>query len=77
MGILLAYGFVGPLATLLEQRLHESSKPLHCIKITLIASLAGYPPATSIEFGRKVLFAIERPNFSEIDEQIRSLKNKK
>ena len=77
LGILLSYGFVGPLSGLLEQKLHESSKPLNCIKITLIASLAGYPPSTAIEFGRKVLFAIERPSFSEIEEQIRGLKAKK
>ena len=76
LGILLAYGFVGPISGLLEQKLHESSKPLHCIKITLIASLTGYPPATAIEFGRKVLFAIERPSFKEVDEHIRSLRKK-
>lgn len=77
LGILLAYGFVGPISGLLEQKLHESSKPLHCIKITLIASLTGYPPATAIEFGRKVLFSIERPSFREVDEHIRALRGKK
>lgn len=76
LGILLAYGFVGPISGLLEQKQHESSKPLHCIKITLIASLTGYPPATAIEFGRKVLFTIERPSFKEVDEHIRSLRKK-
>jgi len=42
LGILLAYGFVGPLASLLEQKLVESSKMFECIKVTLLASLNGY-----------------------------------
>ncbi len=76
LGILLAYGFVTPLSSLVEHKLHESSKPMHCIKVTLIASLSGYPPALAIEFGRKVLFSTERPSFVEIDDEIRQSKAK-
>ena len=76
LGILLAYGFVGPLASLAEQKLHESVKPFHCIKVTLIASLNDYPPALAVEFGRKVLFSTERPSFSEVDGEIRQAKSK-
>jgi chemotaxis protein MotA len=76
LGILLAYGFVAPLSSLTEQKLHEASKPLHCIKVTLIASLNGYPPALAIEFGRKVLFSTERPSFTEVDDEIRQSKSK-
>ena len=45
LGILLSYGFVGPLAGLLEQKVDESTKELQCIKVTLLASLHGYAPA--------------------------------
>ncbi|MGZ8316174.1 MAG: flagellar motor stator protein MotA, partial [Telluria sp.] len=45
LGILLAYGFVSPLASLLEQKLEESSKMYQCVKVTLLASLNGYAPA--------------------------------
>ena len=76
LGILLAYGFVAPLASLSEQKLHESSKPLHCIKVTLIASMNGYPPPLAVEFGRKVLFSSERPTFTEFDDAIRQSKTK-
>src|SRR3954466_12968873 len=48
LGILLAYGFVGPLALLLEQRANESSKILQCVKVTLLATLNGYAPAIAI-----------------------------
>jgi len=76
LGILLAYGFVTPLASLAEQKLHEASKPYHVIKVTLIASMNNYPPALAVEFGRKVLFSTERPTFNEIDEEIRESKTK-
>jgi chemotaxis protein MotA len=76
LGILLAYGFVGPLSTLLEQKLHESSKVFQCVKVTLLASLNGYAPALAVEFGRKVLFSTERPSFAELEEHIKQSKSK-
>jgi chemotaxis protein MotA len=76
LGILLAYGFVGPLASLLEQKLDESSKAFQCVKVTLLASLNGYAPALSVEFGRKVLYSTERPTFSELEEHIKQSKSK-
>ena len=76
LGILLAYGFVGPLSGLLEQKLHEGSKIYQCIKVTLLASLNGYAPALSVEFGRKVLFSTERPSFGELEEHIKQAKSK-
>lgn len=76
LGILLAYGFVGPLASLLEQKLHESSKIFQCVKVTLLASLNGYAPALAVEFGRKVLFSTERPTFSELEDHVKQAKSK-
>lgn len=76
LGILLAYGFVGPLATTLEHKLDESGKMYECIKVTLLASLNGYAPQVAIEFGRKVLFSTERPSFSELEEEIKQRKSK-
>ena len=76
LGILLAYGFVGPLASRLEQRLHESGKLLECIKVTLLANLNGYAPALAVEFGRKVLFSTERPSFIELEKHVKQSKAK-
>ncbi|MES2933708.1 MAG: flagellar motor stator protein MotA [Pseudomonadota bacterium] len=76
LGILLAYGFVSPISSVLEQKLHESSKVFQCIKVTLLASLNGYAPALAVEFGRKVLFSTERPSFSELEEHIKQSKSK-
>jgi chemotaxis protein MotA len=76
LGILLGYGFVGPLATLLEHRLDESSKLLQCIKVTLLASLNGYAPQVAVEFGRKVLYSTERPSFMELEEHVKQAKSR-
>lgn len=71
LGILLAYGFVGPLATQLEQKAEEGTKIFNVIKVTLLANLNGYAPAMAVEFGRKVLTSAERPNFAELEEYVK------
>jgi len=71
LGILLAYGFVGPLATLLEQKAEEGTKMLQTIKVTLLANLNGYAPAMAVEFGRKVLNSTERPGFLELETHVK------
>ncbi|MFA5242783.1 MAG: flagellar motor stator protein MotA [Sulfuricella sp.] len=76
LGILLAYGFVGPVSTLLENKLQESSKVFECIKVTLLASLNGYAPQVAVEFGRKVLYSTERPSFLELEEHVKQSKGK-
>jgi len=74
LGILLAYAFVTPLASVLEQKLEESTKMFQCVKVTLLASLNGYAPALAVEFGRKVLYSTERPTFAELEEHIKKKK---
>lgn len=71
LGILLAYGFVAPMAQVIDQRNDAAVKILECIKATLLANLNGYPPPLAVEFGRKVLFATERPSFIELEEHVR------
>jgi len=71
LGILLAYGFVGPLANLLDQKAEESTKMFQTIKVTLLANLNGYAPAMAVEFGRKVLLSTERPGFVELEEHVK------
>lgn len=76
LGILLAYGFVSPLGSVLEQKLEESTKMFQTVKVTLLASLNGYAPALAVEFGRKVLYSTERPTFAELEEHIKKSKSK-
>jgi chemotaxis protein MotA len=71
LGILLSYGFIGPLAGLLEQKVDESTKELNCVKATLLANLQGYAPALAVEFGRKILYSTERPTFIELEKHVK------
>ncbi|GAB3667491.1 flagellar motor stator protein MotA [Ramlibacter alkalitolerans] len=74
LGILLAYGFVTPLAQLANQKVDESTKELQCVKATLLASVQGYAPVVALEFGRKVLYSTERPGFSELEGHVKGRK---
>ncbi|MCM0044494.1 MAG: flagellar motor stator protein MotA [Burkholderiaceae bacterium] len=76
LGILIAYGFIAPLSSLLEQKADEATKMLQCIKATLLASFSGCAPALAVEFGRKVLYSSERPAFAELEEHLRNAKSK-
>ncbi len=75
LGILLAYGFVSPLASRVEHQVAETVKMYQCIKVTLLASLNGYAPLVAVEFGRKVLYSSERPSFLELDDHVREVKS--
>lgn len=74
LGILMAYGFVSPLAQLALQKCDEATKELQCVKTTLLASVQGYAPAVALEFGRKVLYSTERPGFSELEDHVKGRK---
>jgi chemotaxis protein MotA len=74
LGILLSYGFIGPLSGVLDQKLKEEEKIFECIKVTLLASLNGYAPALAVEFGRKVLYSTERPGFLELEAHVKGRK---
>ena len=74
LGVLLAYGFVAPLAATVERRSISSVKVLECIKVTLLASMNGYPPQLAVEFGRKVLYSHLRPSFMELEDHVRQVR---
>jgi chemotaxis protein MotA len=74
LGILISYGFISPLATQIEQKVEEGSKIFQVVKVVLLASMNGYAPQIAVEFGRKVLFATDRPTFIELEQEIKSRK---
>ena len=72
LGILFAYGFIGPFSTYLEHKNREEAHFYECIKACLVASMNGVPPQIAVEFGRKVLYHSVRPSFKELEEQYRA-----
>ena len=71
LGILLGYGFVGPLAASMQHRAHEEGKAFEIIKMALVSSLRGYPPTVAVEFARKLLFSDVRPAFADLEAHLR------
>lgn len=74
LGILLGYGFVGPVASAMATRSNEDGKPFDLVKIALLASVRGYPPPVAIEFARKQLFSDIRPSFSDLETELKGAK---
>lgn len=72
LGILLGYGFIGPLGAALNHQAREETKFLECIKVCILATLNGYTPQVAVEFGRKVLYSTERPGFLELEEHVKN-----
>lgn len=75
LGILLGYGFIGPVATAMEQRSNQMQLMLQSIKATILASLHNNPPIIAVEFGRKVLFSAQRPSFAQLNDEIKNVKH--
>jgi len=70
LGVLLAYGFIGPLGNALKGYADADTKYYACMKAALVAHMQGYAPAISIEFARKLLFSNERPTFTELEDAV-------
>lgn len=74
MGVLLAYGFVLPLATNLETLQQSEGRYLECIKSAVVAYAKGNAPVMVVEFARRVIYEDVRPSFEETEKAVRSLK---
>jgi chemotaxis protein MotA len=73
LGILLAYGFVAPLASAIKGAQEANSKYAVCMKAGILAHMQGYAPAVSVEFARKTLMSSVRPTFAELEEATSAL----
>ena len=71
LGILVAYGFVGPIASAMEHKAYEEGKAFEVVKMALVASVRGYAPPVAVEFARKLLFSEVRPTFGELEAQLK------
>ncbi|TAN44862.1 MAG: flagellar motor stator protein MotA [Nitrospirae bacterium] len=74
LGVLMCYGFAGPLARNLEFAAKEQAEYLNVIKVALVAFVGGAAPQISVEFGRRVIPGNVKPNFAEVEEALRQVK---
>src|SRR5215510_3788932 len=71
LGILVSYGFIGPISAAMEHKAHEEGKAFEVVKMALVASVRGYAPPGAVEFARKLLFAEVRPTFADLENELK------
>lgn len=67
LGILMCYGFLGPLAANMGRSNDAESQYYHSLRTGLIAFVRGAPPILAIEFARRSIPHDSRPSFKEME----------
>jgi chemotaxis protein MotA len=73
LGVLLAYGLMGPIAARLKAVVEEEAKYLEVIRAVMVAHLHGNAPQVSVETGRKMVPTHHMPSFQELEEALQNL----
>jgi chemotaxis protein MotA len=71
LGILLCYGFVGPLGSKLEVLAHENHLFYRAMREALAASVRGSSPIVALEYGRRAIPLSFRPTFLEMEQKLK------
>jgi len=71
LGILMCYGFIGPISANLSKLSHEQHEYLHVLRIAIIAFMKGVSPILAVEMGRRAVPAHLRPTFAEVEKNCR------
>jgi chemotaxis protein MotA len=73
LGVLLAYGLMGPIAARLKAVVEEEAKYLEVIRAVMVAHLHGNAPQVAVETGRKMVPSHHMPTFQELEEALQNL----
>ncbi|HQL23955.1 MAG TPA: flagellar motor stator protein MotA, partial [candidate division Zixibacteria bacterium] len=76
LGILSAYGFVGPLSSSLKHRTNDMRQYLGCMKHALLSFHKGVAGVIAVEFARRSLYAEVRPAFLELEKACNETKKR-
>ena len=71
LGVLMSYGIVGPLASIVGKNIMKESKYLLSIKAALLSFAKGAPATVAIEYGRRAIDPEFRPTFKETEENLK------
>jgi chemotaxis protein MotA len=72
LGILLCYGFVGPLSSNMSKAADEHNEYLHVLRVLVLSFLKGSAPMIAIEMGRRAIPAHVRPSFDEMEKNCKN-----
>jgi chemotaxis protein MotA len=75
LGVFLAYGLVGPMATRLKEVVEEEGAFYRIIRSVLVAHLHGNPAQISVEIGRGSVPSSAQPSFAELEEALQNIPN--
>jgi chemotaxis protein MotA len=67
LGILLCYGFLGPIASNMSKAADEERAYLGVLKVVVISFLKGTAPVMAVEAARRAIPGHVRPTFSELE----------
>jgi chemotaxis protein MotA len=68
LGVLLCYGFVGPVASNLSKLAEEEKAYYHVLRVLIVASIKGSPPIMAVETARRAVPTHVRPTFDEVEQ---------
>jgi len=71
LGVLLSYGFVGPIGTHLEHIANDDIVIFQVIKIALVSFVGGAAPQIAVEYARRVIPSDVKPGFAELEDAMR------
>ena len=71
LGILLCYGFLGPLAANLTKLTDAETEYLRCLRHGVVAFIKGSAPILAVEFARRSIPGHVRPTFKELEQACR------
>ncbi|MEI6126210.1 MAG: flagellar motor stator protein MotA [Pseudomonadota bacterium] len=76
LGVLMCYGFVGPMGTNLEHQADDASITFQVIKTAFVSYVGGAPPQLAVEFGRRAIPGHEKPDFGELEAFLKKAREK-
>jgi chemotaxis protein MotA len=71
LGILLCYGFVGPLAANMAKTAEDERAYLYVLRVVMITFLKGTAPIMAVEAARRAIPGHVRPSFQEVEKACR------
>jgi len=75
LGVFIAYGLVGPMATRLKEIIEDDSAFYKIIQSVLVAHLHGNAAQISVEIGRGSVPSTAQPSFLELEEALSAIPN--
>ena len=75
LGVILSYGFMGPIAAHMDLLSQSEARYFECIKVGIIAYAKGTAPVMVVEFARRVIYHDVRPSFVEMEKATKELKS--